>query len=348
MNILRLNRRHLAACIALLACVQTFGCFHIIPVTQPVDAAVPRELSKVILPEYVIEPPDILLIDAVRVVPKPPYKIEPLDTLLINVPNAFEKEPILGLYGVDSDGSVNLGFSYGTVNVVGLTISEAKNAIEKHLKAAIKEPQVVVSQGQSRAVEQIRGDHLVRQDGTISLGIYGSVQVVGMTINTAKAAIENHLSAYLQKPEVSVDVSAFNSKVYYVIFDGGGNGQQIVRLPTMGNETVLDAIATVNGISPVSSKHRVFISRPSPGDVNGRQILPVDWEEVTMGGLTGTNYQLLPGDRVYVQADPWITFDTRVARVLNLFTLILGFTLLGNGTIRAVDGQKFPLAGVGF
>jgi hypothetical protein len=51
---------------------------------------------------------------------------------------------------------------------------------------------------------------------------------------------------------------------------------------------------------------------------------------------------------VYVQADPWITFDTRVARVLNPFTRILGFTLLGNGTIRAVDGQKFPLAGVGF
>ena len=31
-----------------------------------------KELAKVSLPPYVIEPPDILLIDALRVVPKPP------------------------------------------------------------------------------------------------------------------------------------------------------------------------------------------------------------------------------------------------------------------------------------
>src|SRR5262245_61255400 len=37
----------------------------------------PRELAKVPMPPYVIEPPDILLIDAIRVVPLPPYKIAP-------------------------------------------------------------------------------------------------------------------------------------------------------------------------------------------------------------------------------------------------------------------------------
>ena len=53
---------------------------------------------------------------------------------------------------------------------------------------------------------------------------------------------------------MSVDVLAYNSKVYYVIMDGGGYGQQIVRLPCTGNETVLDAIAQVNGLPQVASK----------------------------------------------------------------------------------------------
>ena len=41
-----------------------------------------------------------------------------------------------------------------------------------------------------------------------------------------------------------MDVQGFNSKLYYVILDGGGAGQQVVRLPVTGNETVLDASPT--------------------------------------------------------------------------------------------------------
>jgi hypothetical protein len=59
----------------------------------------------------------------------------------------------------------------------------------------------------------------------------------------AKAAIENHLSKFFQKPSISLDISGFNSSVYYVIFDGGGFGEQVNRFPFTGNETVLDAIA---------------------------------------------------------------------------------------------------------
>src|SRR3954467_14257798 len=46
---------------------------------------VPTELNKVSLPPYVIEPPDILLIDALRVIPKQPFQIQPLDVLQVEV-----------------------------------------------------------------------------------------------------------------------------------------------------------------------------------------------------------------------------------------------------------------------
>src|SRR5204862_503851 len=83
-------------------------------------------------------------------------------------------------------------------------------AIQKHLAATLANPGVTVVLYQSRGLQQIRGEHLVRSDGTIYLGTYGSVYVTGLTLSQAKAAIEEHLSQFLQRPEVAVDVLAYN------------------------------------------------------------------------------------------------------------------------------------------
>ncbi len=37
--------------------------------------------------------------------------------------------------------------------------------------------------------------------------------------------------------------------------------------------------------------------------MNCEQILPVDWVAITQGGVTATNYQVLPGDRVFIAQD---------------------------------------------
>src|SRR5438874_13000466 len=60
------------------------GCHHFRP--GLVDPGVPRELAMASLPPYRVAPPDILLIDAIRLVPRPPYRIEPLDSLLVQFP----------------------------------------------------------------------------------------------------------------------------------------------------------------------------------------------------------------------------------------------------------------------
>ena len=336
-------RRGATLAAALAVCVAGAGCLACKPPPEVCACPIPREMDKVNMPAYVIEPPDILLIDAVRIVPKPPYRIEPLDALLIQVPRTitFEDEPIGGAYVVDPDGTVNLGLSYGSVSVVGLTLPEAKAAVEKQLRLSLKkEPQATVALGQSRGAQQVRGEHLVRPDGTISLGLYGSVRVTGLTLPEAKAAVEAHLSQYLQKPEVAVDVFAYNSKVFYVIYDGGGNGQQVTRLPVTGNETVLDAVANLQGLNPVSSKRHIWVARPSPACNGCDQVMPVDWVGITENGRTETNYQLLPGDRIYVKADVFVTFDTRLARFIAPFERMFGFTLLGNGVVRALHGSS--------
>ena len=93
------------------------------------DKPVPHELSQVPLPPYVIEPPDILVIDALRLVPKPPYRVTPLDVLGIQVTRTLPEKPIVGLYNVETDGTVNLGYQYGMVKIDGMTLEEAKKAI---------------------------------------------------------------------------------------------------------------------------------------------------------------------------------------------------------------------------
>jgi polysaccharide export outer membrane protein len=320
------------------------GCAHQQIMMAPADG--PRELAKTLLPEYVIEPPDILQIDALQVVPLPPYRIKSLDILAIRVAKALAEEPIAGLYSVDPDGTINLGFSYGTVRVAGMTLVEAKAAIEKQLGTfGLKDPRADVSIAEARGLQQIRGPHLVRPDGSISLGSYGSVLVTGLTLSDAKAAIEKHLSKYLQAPEVPVDVAAYNSKVFYVVYDGGGAGQQIYRLPVTGNETVLDAVSQLNGLSPVSDTNRIWVARPV-GDCQPDQILPVDWCGVTARGRPETNYQLLPGDRIYVMADRLVTIDTRMARLFAPVERFLGVSLLGATTVQAYkfrnNGQGIP------
>lgn len=307
---------------------------------QPIpDLQLPKELNLVTHPTYTVESPDILLIESTRTIPLPPYVVQPLDALLLVGKDDDQTEPIKGIYPVEPDGTINLGETYGgKYQVADLTTKDIEKRLTAKLREVFKTISVSVSLASSgRGVQQIAGQHLVRPDGTVGLGVYGSVYVAGMTLNQAKAAIETHLSKYLYRPEVSVDVYSYNSKWYYVITDFAGNGEQVVRLPATGKETVLDAISQIGGLSAVSSK-RVWVARPAPSGVDD-QILPVDWKGITRRGKTCTNYQVLPGDRVFVMGQPLTKFDNTFARVLAPWERAFGFTLLGTTTVQTLQGR---------
>ncbi|MFO0805125.1 MAG: polysaccharide biosynthesis/export family protein [Gemmataceae bacterium] len=308
------------------------------------DTPVPKELNMVSLPPYVIETPDIVLIDAVRMIPLPPYRVEPMDVLYVSGKNVFETDPINGLYPVDPDGTINLGPAYGgQVRVTDLTTEEIQRVLQNKIRMFAKAAEMTVSLAQSRGVQQIGGQHMVGPDGTVSLGTYGSVYIAGMTKAQAKAAIESHLAKYLYRPEVTVDVYAFNSKYYYVITDFAGAGQQVVKLPHTGNERVLDAIANIGGLSAVSSK-KLWVARPAPTDCGVDQILPVDWCGITQKGQVKTNFQLLPGDRVFVMSQPLTTFDTVYARMLAPVQRTLGMAIYGASAYNTVRYATTPLS----
>jgi polysaccharide export outer membrane protein len=328
-----------------------------------VDAActdIPAEMQKVSIPVYRVEAPDILSIEAVNNIRPASDPLRAGDELVIRVSNTLPIDPmgdpvqndfktINGAYRVQTDGTVDLGPEYGSVVIEGLTLKDAKAAIDEHLRdnAGLNNPKVAVSLPNVNGKQLISGEHLIRPDGTVSLGVYGSVYVNGLTLDEVKAKVEDHLSRFIHQPEIQVDVLAYNSKVIYIISDGGGSGESVVRVPFTGNETVLDAMSQVDGLSEVAAKNNMWVARPGPHGAQVAQKMYVDWRGITQDAVTATNYQLLPGDRIYVKADTLIAADSFIAKVTVPISRIFGFTLLGNGTVQALKHGSFGGGGGG-
>jgi polysaccharide export outer membrane protein len=336
------------------------------------DPGVPREQNRVSLSTYRAMPPDVLQIEALYNIRGETMRLRSGDQIIVRLLNGlpldfgdesttggnllaiYTKAPELaakiinGPYIIQADGMVDLGAVYGKVAVAGLTVAEANAAIAKQLhdRSGLRDPKLSVTLADIAGRQVIGGQHLVRPDGTVSLGVYGSVHVAGMTLQQIREALEVHLSQFLRDPWVSVDVLAYNSQVYYIILDGGGNGEQVVRLPCTGNETVLDAIAQLNGLPQVSSK-RIWIARPSPIFGGKTEILAVNWQSMTADGNAATNFQLLPFDRVYVQADNLVATDNYLAKWIAPVNRILGVTLLGTSVAQQFKGFQHGGSGSG-
>jgi len=99
---------------ALFAC----GC-QTVPTTEESIARsnIPGELRKVSMPDYVVEPPDIILVEVLETLPG---------------------RPITGERLVRPDGKITLGF-YGEVYVAGLTMGEIKEKVILHLRDYIND-----------------------------------------------------------------------------------------------------------------------------------------------------------------------------------------------------------------
>ena len=345
MKLCNSTKKQLGSLLSLIAILLgTSGCtaflaprdpFPVTPPEPPAESSVPRELDKVTLPRYVIEPPDILLIEGVKLVPKSPHRVETFDVLLVRVTGTLPEYPIAEAYPVDADGSVNLGPPYGRIKLVDLTIEEAEDEVHTQLSQQLTDVDVSISLVQAAGAQAVSGQHLVGLDGRVNLATYGPVYVAGMTLEEARDAIEERLSVKLDDPEVFVDVLAYNSKVYYVVTQGGGFGDNVVRLPVTGNETVLDAVALIGGISQFSSTN-LWIARPAPNDQSCEQILPVDWQAITRGASTATNYQLMPGDRLFIAENKYSLVTAKVSNLLRPFESIFGFASLGTSTINRI------------
>jgi polysaccharide export outer membrane protein len=105
------------------------------------------------------------------------------------------------------------------------------------------------------------------------------------------------------------------------------------RLPITGNETVLDAINYAGGLAPMASVPNIRLVRPAPPGTCEPQVLPINLAAIIQEGDTTTNYQLMPGDRIFVYRDPIVRttiFIDRLAAPFNtVISSILQYSFMG-------------------
>ncbi|MGE3821434.1 MAG: polysaccharide biosynthesis/export family protein, partial [Isosphaeraceae bacterium] len=210
----------------------------------------------------------------------------------------------------------------------------------------------------------ISGERLVRPDGKISLGFYGEVFVAGLTTDEIKEKIVLHLRKFLpdevlglneidpidgsvkeveprDSNRVFVDVTAYNSKFYYVQGDVAAPG----KLPITGNETVLDAINYAGGLIPTAAPQNIRLVRPAPPGACCEQVLPINLAAIISSGDPTTNYQLMPGDRIVVYRDPIIRATIFIDRLAAPFQTVLNSMLQYGFTARTIKFIDEPLFG---
>ncbi|HEY2157357.1 MAG TPA: polysaccharide biosynthesis/export family protein, partial [Isosphaeraceae bacterium] len=267
----------------MLAAAASCGCQTVkTPEERIAKSNIPKEFTKVSMPEYVVEQPDLLLVEVLEALPGRPIQGERL---------------------VRPDGKVSLGF-YGEIYVAGLTTTEIKEKVVLHLRKFLNDE------------------------------ILGLIEIDPSTRKPKYVDPKD-------SNRVFVDVTAYNSKNYYV----QGDVAQPGKLPITGNETVLDAINYAGGLIATAAPTNIRLVRPAPPGACCEQVLPVNLAAIISAGDPTTNYQLMPGDRLVVYRDPIIRGTIFIDRLAAPFQTVLNSMLQYGFTARTIKFIGAPLFG---
>jgi polysaccharide biosynthesis/export protein len=275
------DRRRFGYLFTMAVALMASGCQTVkTPEEKIAKSNIPGEFKKTSMPDYVVEPPDIIAVEVLEALPG---------------------RPITGERLVRPDGKISLGF-YGEVYVAGLTTTEIKEKIILHLRPYIND------------------------------------EVLGLvTFDPRTGEVKKPSPA--ESNRVFVDITSFNSKVYYVQGDVGVPG----RLPITGNECVLDAINYAGGLIPTASTTNIRLVRPAPPGACCEQLLPVNLAAIVNAGDSTTNYQLMPGDRLVVYRDPIVRTTVFLDRLAAPFNSVLNSMLQYSFTARSVKSINAPI-----
>jgi polysaccharide export outer membrane protein len=140
------------------------------------------------------------------------------------------------------------------------------------------------------------GDQTVLPDGRIELGPYGRMMVVNKTPEEIEREVQTLIEQQTPNPgKITVRLVGRQSKIFYVLGEVNSPG----AYPLVGRETVLDAIIAAGGLTDAADRGGITFTRPTMPD-DCRVVLPVCYSEIVQIGDTSTNYQVGPGDRIYV------------------------------------------------
>ena len=133
----------------------------------------------------------------------------------------------------------------------------------------------------------------VRPDGKISLPLLNDVQAAGLTPQQLGASIRDGLKKFISDPEVTVIVTAVNSRRVYVMGEVTHPG----AFPLLPGMTVLQALASAGSFTQFANIKGIYVLR----NEEGKQVKhPFNYKAVVKGQNAAQNLELKSGDTIVV------------------------------------------------
>jgi len=197
------------------------------------------------------------------------------------------------------------GVEYTDINAAALASGNVERRLEKingrYRLGATDSIQVMI-----RNAPELAGGHSIRPDGNITLQLIGDIYLEGMTPMQAADVLTKALQVYIREVDVTVRVTGFNSKKYYVFGEANGRGEQVFD----GDITVLRAFGRARGVTTRAAWDRIRLVRAT---TTTRQIYKINLADIVKAGRWETNVQLKANDIIYVPP----TYLAQVGYVIN-------------------------------
>jgi len=137
--------------------------------------------------------------------------------------------------------------------------------------------------------EDLSATQTVRPDGFIAFPLIGDLKADGLTPDELRGEIVNRLSRFVQDPQVTVIVSAYNSRKVI----GVGEVKTPGPFSLVSSVTLLEGIGRAGGITEDADLKGAMLARAG-------RILPVGFEKLLRHGDFSQNVMLEPGDIIFI------------------------------------------------